>query len=98
MAAYIAIMTLEWIPRVIQPLFEPFLFAPSLIIQQQLKRVLNPVIKADMEEYRKADDKKRLMKIQEDGKLPYTAWLMARYKKEEATVDRLVTDYITTGE
>jgi hypothetical protein len=97
MAAYIAIMTLEWIPRVIQPLFEPFLFLPSLIIQQQLRRVSNPVVEADMEEYRRADDKKKLTKIKENGKLPYTAWLMARYKEEEATNHRLVTDYITTG-
>jgi hypothetical protein len=96
-AAYIAIMTLEWIPRVIQPLFEPFLFFPSLIIQQQLRRVLNPVVEADMEEYRKADDKKKLTKIKEDGKLPYTAWLMARYKEEEATKHQLMTNYMTTS-
>ena len=96
-AAYIAIMTLEWIPRVIQPLFEPFLLLPSLIIQQQLRRVLNPVVEADMEEHRRVGDRRRLARIKGDGKLPYTAWLMARYKEEEATKHWLVTDHIKTG-
>lgn len=99
MAAYIAIMTLEWVPRVLHPLVEPMLFFPSLVIQWRLKKILGPVVQEEVDEYRRADDegKRQLTKVKGDGKLPYTAWLLARYRQEEATLDRLTTDFITTG-
>lgn len=96
-AACIAIMTLEWIPRVLKPLFEPILFFPSWIIQRKLQHTLTPLVEEDIAEYRRVDDKKRLAKVKEDGRLPYTAWLMARYKESEIRTKQLVTDYVITG-
>ncbi|KAI9771200.1 MAG: hypothetical protein M1839_002859 [Geoglossum umbratile] len=85
------------LPRWIQPLLAPFIFAPTIKTKWDMKRILAPIIKADMEEYLNSSDKKGLLQLKSDGKVPFTAWLMSRYKPEEATMDQLVKDYVITS-
>lgn len=98
LAVYVAVMTLGWIPRVLRPVFSPLVFLPFLIVQRNLRGILKPIIKRDIEEYRRAADKKAATKVREDGKLPFTAWLLARYKENEVSEHQLATDYLITSQ
>lgn len=97
MSVYFAVMTLSWLPRMLKPIFRPLLLLPALKVQRDMRRILDPVIRSDMEEYERAADKKEVLKPKEDGKLPFTQWLMARYKPGEATPYQLATDQILTS-
>lgn len=97
MSVYFAVMTLSWFSRVLRPLFQPILLLPALWVQHKMRRLLDPVIRNDMEEYERAADRREILKPTEDGKLPFTQWLMARYKPGEATPYQLATDHMLTS-
>lgn len=94
MSVYFAVRTLSWIPRVLKPIVWPLVFLPALKVQRDMRRILSPVIRRDMEEYERAADRKEVLKPTDDGKLPFTQWLMARYKPSEATRYQLTTDHL----
>lgn len=81
-------------PRWIQKILAPIIYAPAIITKWRMKWAISGVIKEDMKKYNDAKDKKSLLRLTEDGKVPLTAALMSRYTKEEATLDRLLQDYI----
>ena len=97
MAVYVAVLTLSWIPRVLRPIFKPLLFIPALRIQKGMRNILKPVIQKDMLDYESAPDKREILKVRDEAKLPFTAWLMSRYKPAEATEYQLATDYLVTA-
>jgi gliotoxin biosynthesis cytochrome P450 monooxygenase len=94
MAVMVGAFSMSIFPLWLQPLLAPILFAPTLKLKWDMKRMLAPVIKADMEEYWNCNDKKELLRSKPGGKVPFTAWLMSRYSQEQATVDQLMTDYV----
>lgn len=85
-------------PPIIRPLFKPLLYAPSMYSQFLLKRFMAPILKEDLREYRSSTDKKSLEGPAAKGKLPVTAWLLARYGSKPATekqvLHRLTNDYL----
>jgi hypothetical protein len=85
------------VPRVLQSLFAPLIFLPAIITKWRMKWVIRGVIKSDMKEFLDAKDKKSLLKLTEEGKVPFTAALMTRYKPEEATLSQLLQDYVTVS-
>ena len=94
MSAMFAIFSMSVIPKTLRPLLAPLLFIPNMKVQRDMKKLLAPVITADMEQFRNATDKKELLRLREEGKVPFTAWLMSRYKPEEATLNQLTIDYL----
>ncbi|KAK5996029.1 Cytochrome P450 monooxygenase phmB [Cladobotryum mycophilum] len=96
-SVFLAVMTLSWIPRVLRPLLQPIVLLPALYVQRKMRLILEPIIRSDIEEYEKAADRKSTLKTTEDGKLPFTQWLLARYKSGEATPYQLATDHILTS-
>ncbi|PWY76063.1 cytochrome P450 oxidoreductase GliF [Aspergillus sclerotioniger CBS 115572] len=84
-------------PRLIQPILAPLIFLPAIITKWRMKWSLRGVIKRDMHEFLTTSDKKTVLKLKENGKVPFTASLMTRYKPEEATLDQLLQDYVTVS-
>nr|A0A7L8UVC5.1 RecName: Full=Cytochrome P450 monooxygenase ffsD; AltName: Full=Cytochalasans biosynthesis cluster protein ffsD [Aspergillus flavipes]QOG08943.1 FfsD [Aspergillus flavipes] len=97
MSVYFAVMTLSIVPRIFRPVLLPIVLIPALLVQRKMRKILAPGIRQDMEEYERAADRKELLKPTEDGKLPFTQWLMARYKPGEATAHQLATDHLLTS-
>ncbi|KAI9744996.1 MAG: Vacuolar-sorting protein SNF7, partial [Chaenotheca gracillima] len=62
-----------------------------------MKSMLAPIIKEDMLAYERAADKKEHLKVTENGKVPFTGWLMSRYKAGQATAKQIAIDYLITG-
>lgn len=94
MAVYVAVKILSWIPRLFKPILRPLLFLPALKAERDLRHMVTPVIRRDMEEYERAANRKEFLKPSEDGKLPFTQWLMARYEPSQATQYQLTTDHL----
>ncbi|KAL9122670.1 MAG: hypothetical protein Q9187_000775 [Circinaria calcarea] len=94
MAVMAGVFAISVIPRMLQPLAAPLIFLPAVITRRRMKSVLAPVVKKDMEQYMNSDDKRGLLQLTEDGKVPFTAALMSRYKPGEATLNQLTDDYI----
>lgn len=82
------------LPRWIQTILAPIIYAPAIITKWRMKWAISGVIKKDIEDFRNAKDKKSLLRLTEEGKVPLTAALMSRYTKEEATLDRILQDYV----
>ena len=97
MTVYVAVLALSWLPRILRPIFTPLLFLPALKLQKEMRDIIKPVIAADIDEYERASDKKELLRAKEDGKLPYSAWLLSRYRPGEGTPYQLATDYLVTS-
>ncbi|RMZ71754.1 cytochrome P450 oxidoreductase [Pyrenophora seminiperda CCB06] len=85
------------VPRILQNLLAPLIFAPAIITKWRMKWAITPIIKKDMHEFLNTADKKDLLRLTEDGKVPFTASLMTRYKANEATLSQLLHDYITVA-
>ncbi|EKG11533.1 Cytochrome P450 [Macrophomina phaseolina MS6] len=96
MAVAIASVLVSYIPLLLRPLAKPLLFLPTLWIRSSMKRMLRPIIEADMREYEQTADKKSLLGPKEKGKVQLTGWLMSRYKGQ-VTLEQLVKDYITVS-
>lgn len=84
-------------PRIIQPLLAPLIFLPAIITKWRMKWTVSGVIKKDIEVFMKSTDRKSLLKLTEEGKVPFTASLMTRYKPEEATLAQILQDYVTVS-
>lgn len=97
MTVFVPIMLLPWIPRLLQPLAMPLLFLPNRKIQRDMRRLLEPNIKKDSDEWETAKKKKEALRVQEGERLPYHKWLMSRYNPGEATPRQLATDQILTA-
>jgi cytochrome P450 len=85
------------VPRILQSLLAPLIFAPAIITKWRMKWAITPIIKKDMHEFLNTADKKSLLRLTEDDKVPFTASLMTRYKPKEATLSQLLQDYITVA-
>lgn len=96
MAVAIATVLTGYTPLLLRPLVKPLVFAPAMWIRWGMARMLGPIIDEDMRECEGAADKKDLLGPRDKGKVPLTAWLMARYKGG-ATLERLIQDYITVS-
>lgn len=94
MAVYFAVKILSWIPRLFKPILRPLLFFPALKAERDLRHMVAPVIRRDMDEYERAANRKEVLTPTEDGKLPFTQWLMARYEPGQATLYQLTTDHL----
>lgn len=97
MTVYFPIMMLPWIPRLLQPLILPLLFLPNLKVQRDMRRLLEPIIKQDLNEWEAAKDRREVLKVKEGERLPYHKWLMSRYSPGKATPRQLATDQILTA-
>ncbi|KAI9693989.1 MAG: hypothetical protein M1822_003260 [Bathelium mastoideum] len=97
MAVFVAVMTLSWVPRLLRPALQPLLLLPALWVEWNMRRILKPVIQSDIENYERASDKKEVLRPQKEGKLPYTQWLISRYKPGEWTPYQLATDHLLTS-
>ncbi|CAG8960280.1 hypothetical protein HYFRA_00012800 [Hymenoscyphus fraxineus] len=85
------------VPRIFQWLLAPLIFLPAIVTKWRMKWAIKGVIKKDMQNFLSAKDKKSLLKLTEEGKVPFTAALMTRYKPEEATLSQLLQDYVTVS-
>ena len=57
--------------------------------------MLTPIIQNDIRGFEHSTDKKALLGLKERGKVPLTGWLLNRYRPGQATMNRLIDDYIT---
>ncbi|RFU80556.1 cytochrome p450 oxidoreductase [Trichoderma arundinaceum] len=96
MAVAIPSIIVSLLPRFLRPLIKPLLFAPAIYTRYMLGRLLGPVIKEDIEEYKASMiDKRVLVDPQEKGKVALTSWLLRRYPSTLKNVsDKLMEDYI----
>jgi hypothetical protein len=85
------------VPHFAQPLLAPLIYLPAIITKWRMRWALSPVVKQDMQVFRCTDNKKALLNVSEDGKVPFTAALMTRYRPEEATLSQILDDYITAS-
>ncbi|KAH4060553.1 cytochrome P450 monooxygenase phmB [Parastagonospora nodorum] len=97
MTVYFAVIFLTWTPRLFRPFLEPLFFLPHFKVQRDMRRILEPIIKQDLDEWSKTDDKKEQLKVKEGQRLPYHKWLISRYGPGEATPRQLATDQIVTA-
>ncbi|KAH8723145.1 cytochrome P450 [Phaeosphaeriaceae sp. PMI808] len=97
MAVYFAVMFLSWTPRLIRPFLEPLFLLPHYKLQREMRHILEPIIRQDLDEWNKTEDKKELLKVKEGERLPYHNWLISRYGPGEATPRQLATDQLVTS-
>jgi hypothetical protein len=97
MTVYFAIMFLTWTPRLVRPFLEPLFLLPHYKVQRDMRRILEPIIKQDIDEWSQSKDKKEQLKVKEGQRLPYHKWLISRYGPGEATPRQLATDQIVTA-
>ncbi|KAL8727211.1 MAG: hypothetical protein Q9166_006175 [cf. Caloplaca sp. 2 TL-2023] len=65
------------------------------ILRWNMASMLTPILQDDIHNFEHSADKKQLHGSKEKGKLPMTSWLLNRYKPGQATMKRLIDDYIT---
>ncbi|KAL0941608.1 cytochrome p450 oxidoreductase [Colletotrichum truncatum] len=91
---HVAVTLTNACPAILRPLMKPILFLPSLKNQWDMKRLLTPMLQNDIKTFNEAKDKKELLRPRVEGDIPFTAFLLSRYKAAEATIKQLVTDYV----
>ncbi|KAK8103679.1 uncharacterized protein PG998_010712 [Apiospora kogelbergensis] len=91
---HVAVTLLNACPRLLRPLMKPILFLPTLKNQWDMKRLLVPTIQKDLKGFQEAPNKRELIQPNPEGDIPFTAFLLSRYKAAEATIKQLVTDYV----
>ncbi|KAL4795762.1 cytochrome P450 oxidoreductase GliF [Aspergillus venezuelensis] len=92
--ALMGALVVGYLPRVLQSILAPFAFLPTVITKWRIHRALAPRLRKEMKQFHETAAKKGLLTVSKDGKVPFTAALMSRYKPHEATLGRLVKDYI----
>lgn len=80
-----------------RPVLEPSALLPHLRVQPEMRRILEPIIKQDLDEWQVAKDKRELLRVTEGTCLPFNKWLISRYAAGEATRHQLATDQIITA-
>lgn len=91
---HVAVTLLDALPLVLRPLLAPIYFFPTLKNRWDMKRLLTPELQKDIKNYYTADDKKEHLKPKPEGKIPFTGFLLSRYKAAEANIKQLISDYI----
>ncbi|KAI3317087.1 cytochrome P450 oxidoreductase GliF [Xylariaceae sp. AK1471] len=91
---HVAVTLLNACPPLLRPLMQPLLFLPTLKNQWDMRRLLTPMLQNDMKSFSEAKDKKKMLQPRTEGDIPFTAFLLSRYKAAEATIRQLVTDYV----
>lgn len=91
---HVGVMLLDACPLILRPLIAPIYFLPSIKNRWDLKRMLTPVLKKDLQEYHDATDKKEILRPRTEGKVPFTGFLLSHYKSAEASLKQLISDYI----
>ncbi|KAK7984740.1 hypothetical protein PG988_002362 [Apiospora saccharicola] len=91
---HVAVTLLNACPRLLRPLMKPILFLPTLKNQWDMKRLLVPTLQKDLKDFQEAPNKRELIQPRPEGDIPFTAFLLSRYKAAEATIKQLVTDYV----
>ncbi|KAI0516797.1 cytochrome P450 oxidoreductase GliF [Xylaria bambusicola] len=91
---HVAVTLLDALPLVLRPLLAPIYFFPTLKNRWDMKRLLTPELKKDIKNFYTADDKKEHLKPKPEGKIPFTGFLLQRYKSAEANIKQLISDYI----
>lgn len=91
---HVAVTLLNACPALLRPLMQPLLFLPTLKNQWDMKRLLTPMLHKDIKNFSEAKDKKELIRPSAQGDIPFTAFLLSRYKTAEVTIKQLVTDYV----
>ncbi|KAK5635445.1 hypothetical protein RRF57_011157 [Xylaria bambusicola] len=91
---HVAVTLLDALPLVLRPLLAPIYFFPTIKNRWDMKRLLTPEIKKDIKDFYTADDKKEHLKPKPEGKIPFTGFLLQRYKSAEANIKQLISDYI----
>ncbi|KAL4876140.1 cytochrome P450 oxidoreductase GliF [Aspergillus karnatakaensis] len=91
--ALMGAVAMSYVPELLQFAIAPIAFLPVIVTQWKMRRFLGPTLRAEMNQFRAAESKKRLLTVSEDRKVPFTAALMSRYKPEDVTVRRLADDY-----
>ncbi|KAH8168088.1 hypothetical protein CIB48_g167 [Xylaria polymorpha] len=97
LTTFFAVMGLGWIPRLLRPIFVPLFLIPHIRVQRGMRKILEPIIKQDMNEWETAKDQSDLLKVKEGERLPYHKWLISRYGPGNATPYQLATDQIITA-
>ena len=98
MAVAIPSILVSYVPIPLRPLVEPVLFMPALWVRTSMKKLLTPIVKADMQEYENSENKKALLGPREKGKVQMTGWLMSRYRdpSKKKDVQTILNDHIAT--
>ncbi|KAI0109877.1 cytochrome P450 oxidoreductase GliF [Daldinia grandis] len=91
---HVAVTMMNALPILLRPLLAPLLFLPTLKNHWDMKRLLTPYLKHDIKTFEGCKDKKSLLKPTPEGKIPFTAMLLSRYKDAGASIRQLVEDYI----
>lgn len=94
LVVYVAVTLMNACPPLLRPLLSPLAFLPTVKNQWDMKRLLTPMIQEDMKTFEEAKDKKELLRPKSEGKLPFTAMLLSRYKANEVSLRQLIQDYI----
>ncbi|CCF32839.1 cytochrome P450 oxidoreductase GliF [Colletotrichum higginsianum] len=92
--AHFANTLLKMLPDFLKPLARPIFYAPVLLDHQFMRQMLYPIIDKNTKEFREAKDPKEPMAPKPGKNLPFTAFLLARYKDGAATPHQLSTDII----
>ncbi|KAI0869276.1 cytochrome P450 oxidoreductase GliF [Hypoxylon argillaceum] len=91
---HVAVTVMNACPPLLRPLLSPLAFLPTKKNQWDMKRLLKPMIKEDIKTFEATADKKELLRPKYEGKIPFTAMLLSRYKGAQASIQQLVEDYI----
>jgi cytochrome P450 len=91
---HVAVTLMNACPPLLRPLLSPLAFLPTKKNQWDMKRLLKPMIKEDIKTFEATQDKKELLRPKFEGKIPFTAMLLSRYKGGQASIQQLVEDYI----
>ncbi|GAP90880.1 putative cytochrome P450 oxidoreductase [Rosellinia necatrix] len=91
---HVAVTLMNACPPLLRPLLSPLAFLPTMKNQWDMKRLLTPMIKEDIKTFEATEDKKELLRPKYEGKIPFTAMLLSRYKGSQASIQQLVEDYI----
>ncbi len=98
LAVAIPTIIISFTPIMLRPFIKPLVFAPAIWMRHKLIRMLDPVLKRDMQEYDANEDKKSLAGPGEQGKVSLTRWLLRRYPATVKDVkQRLMDDYINAS-
>ncbi|KAI1304522.1 cytochrome P450 oxidoreductase GliF [Xylaria venustula] len=91
---HVAVTLLDACPLILRPLMAPIYFFPAIKNRWDMKRLLTPVLEEDIKDFYQSNDKKELLKPKPEGKIPFTGFLLSRYKTAEANLKQLISDYV----
>ncbi|KAF9886946.1 hypothetical protein FE257_010687 [Aspergillus nanangensis] len=81
-------------PALLRPLLAPLIFLPTKMNQWDMRKLLTPMLRADIAAFEDTKDRSEMLRPKEAGKIPITGMLLSRYKQGQATLRQLIVDYI----